>query len=209
MERPKTFSSRKAPRLWRCIKQQKPAPSNHLERKSRPTFSSCDFPSYIFFSLQLIQTEVDSLIGSLRDEKDKNINLDQHFALSTSNVICNLLMSVRFSRDDPKFAKFNYMIEEGMKLFGQLYTVDYIPITQYLPTMRSAKDKIKVNRREMFEFYKEIIDDHRKTFDRDNIRDVLDTYLLEIENAKLNNTEHLLFEGRDPDNQIMQVISLA
>lgn len=204
MERSAKVSSRKAQRLRRSVKQQKQAPSKYLERKCRPTFSSCDFPSHTF-SPQLVQTEVDSLIRSLRDEKDKNINLDQHFALSTSNVICNLLMSVRFSRDDPKFAKFNYMIEEGMKLFGQLYTVDYIPITQYLPTMRSAKDKIKVNRREMFEFYKEIIDDHRKTFDRDNIRDVLDTYLLEIENAKLNNTEHLLFEGRDPDTQIMQV----
>lgn len=115
-------------------------------------------------------------------------------------------MSVRFTRDDPKFVKFNFMIEEGMRLFGKLFTCDYIPITQYLPAMRSAKDKINVNRQEMFEFYKEIIDDHRRTFDRDNIRDLVDTYLLEIENAKLTNTEGELFEGRDHDTQIMQVM---
>lgn len=70
--------------------------------------------------------------------------------------------------------------------------------------MQSAKDKINVNRQEMFEFYKEIIDDHRKTFDRNNIRDLVDTYLLEIEDAKLNDTE--LFEGMDHDTQIMQVM---
>lgn len=115
-------------------------------------------------------------------------------------------MSVRFTRDDPKFVKFNYMIEEGMRLFGKLFACDYIPITQYLPAMQSAKDKISVNRQEMFEFYKEIIDDHRRTFDRNNIRDLVDTYLLEIENAKLTNTEHELFEGRDHDTQIMQVM---
>lgn len=115
-------------------------------------------------------------------------------------------MSVRFTRDDPKFAKFNQMIEEGMMLFGKLFTVDYIPITQYLPAMRSAKDKIKVNRREMFKFYKEIIDDHRKTFDPNNIRDLVDSYLVEIENAKIDNSENELFEGMDHDTQIMQVM---
>lgn len=115
-------------------------------------------------------------------------------------------MSVRFTRDDPNFAKFNYMIEEGMRLFGQLYTVDYIPITQYFPAMQSAKDKIKVNRGEMFAFYKRIIDEHRATFDRNNIRDLVDTYLLEIENAKLSDSEGELFEGMDHDTQIMQVM---
>lgn len=154
----------------------------------------------------LPQNEIDDLISNLQKEKNETVNLEPHFAVSTSNVICNLLMSVRFTRDDPKFAKFNYMIEEGMRLFGTLFTVDYIPITQHLPAMRTAKDKINVNRQEMFEFYKEIIDDHRKTFDRNNIRDLVDTYLLEIENAKLNGTEHELFEGRDHDTQIMQVM---
>ena len=96
------------------------------------------------------------------------------------------------------------MIEEGMKLFGVLYTCDYIPITQYLPNVRSAKTQISQNRQEMFEFYKEIIDDHRRTFDRNNIRDLVDTYLLEIEDAKLTNKE--LFEGMDHDTQIMQVM---
>lgn len=152
------------------------------------------------------QHEIDDLISNLQNEPSNSVNLEDHFAVATSNVICNLLMSVRFTRDDPKFAKFNRMIEEGMVLFGKLFTVDYIPITQYLPAMRNAKNKIKVNRREMFEFYKEIIDDHRRTFDRDNIRDLVDAYLLEIEIAKENNVAHELFEGMDHDTQIMQVM---
>lgn len=159
-----------------------------------------------FFSFSFSQNEIDDLISNLKTDSSQTVNLDEHFAVSTSNVICNLLMSVRFTRDDPKFAKFNYMIEEGMRLFGKLFTVDYIPITQYLPAMRSAKDKININRQEMFGFYKEIIDEHRKTFDRNHIRDLVDTYLLEIENAKLNDTEKELFEGMDHDTQIMQVM---
>lgn len=159
----------------------------------------------IFFSLHS-QNEIDDLLSNLKNEKSHTVDLDPFFAVSVSNVICNLLMSVRFSRDDPKFIRFNQMIEEGMILFGKIYTVDYIPITQYLPHVQSAKTQIAENRREMFEFYKEVIEDHRRTFDKNNIRDLVDTYLLEIENAKLTNTEKELFEGKDHDEQIMQVM---
>jgi 26-hydroxylase len=132
--------------------------------------------------------------------------LEEYFAVSVSNVICNLLMSVRFTRDDPKFIKFNRMIEEGMVLFGRIYTVDYIPITQYLPAIQSCKSQIADNRREMFQFYKEVIDNHRETFDSENIRDLVDAYLMEIENAKRTDTERELFEGKDHDEQIMQIM---
>ena len=156
-----------------------------------------------FVSFQ--QNEIDDLLSNLRDESS-HVDLDEYFALSVSNVICNLLMSVRFTRDDPRFIKFNRMIEEGMVLFGKIYTVDYIPITQYLPAIKSAKHQIAANRREMFEFYKEVIDSHRKTFDADNIRDLVDSYLNEIEIAKLAGFENELFEGKDHDEQIMQIM---
>lgn len=139
-------------------------------------------------------------------EKSHTVDLEPYFAVSVSNVICSLLMSVRFTRNDPQFIRFNRMIEEGMILFGKIYTVDYIPITQYLPAVQSAKSKIAENRKEMFEFYKEVIEDHRKTFDSNNIRDIVDTYLMEIENAKLSDTENELFEGNSHDEQIMQVM---
>lgn len=160
----------------------------------------------INFLFRIKQNEIDDLLSNLQNEQSHTVDLEPYFAVSVSNVICNLLMSVRFTRDDPKFIRFNRMIEEGMILFGQIYTVDYIPITQYLPAVQSAKTKIAENRREMFEFYKEVIDDHRKTFDSSNIRDLVDTYLMEIENAKLTDSAHELFEGKDHDEQIMQVM---
>ncbi|CRL05883.1 CLUMA_CG019030, isoform A [Clunio marinus] len=154
----------------------------------------------------LITNEVDDLISNLSNETSHTVDLDPFFAVSVSNVICNLLMSVRFTRDDPKFIKFNRMIDEGMILFGQIYTIDYFPVTQYLPGMKSARNQIAENRREMFSFYKEVIEDHKKNFDSNNIRDLVDAYLMEIETAKLNNSEHELFEGNKHEEQIMQVI---
>ena len=53
----------------------------------------------------------------------------------------------------------------------------------------------------MQNFYKEIVDEHKRTFDPGNIRDLVDTYLLEIDLAKREGREEFLFGGKDPDRQ--------
>ena len=116
-------------------------------------------------------------------------------------------MSIRFSLDDPKFKRFNSLIEEGMRLFGEILTIDYIPQIQYLPGNINAKNKIAKNREEMFDFYREVIDEHKKTFDSANIRDLVDAYLDEIANATAEGRDDELFDGKDQETQVMQVIS--
>lgn len=49
----------------------------------------------------------------------------------------------------------------------------------------------------MAQFLQETIDEHRKTFDASNPRDLLDTYLYEIQMANEEGIGHHLFEGRD------------
>lgn len=46
-------------------------------------------------------------------------------------------------------------------------------------------------------FFQEQLEEHRRTFDRNNIRDIIDSYLLEIQMAKESGTADYLFEGRD------------
>lgn len=106
-------------------------------------------------------------------------------------------MSVRFTLDDHRFRRFNALIEEGMRLFGEILTIDYIPQVQYLPGSINAKNKIAKNRQEMFDFYREVIDEHKRTFDANNIRDIVDTYLEEIQKAKAEGRDAELFEGKD------------
>ena len=50
----------------------------------------------------------------------------------------------------------------------------------------------------MAEFFKEIVDIHKQSFDPNNIRDLVDTYLLEIQMAKKDDRFEELFEGKDP-----------
>lgn len=49
----------------------------------------------------------------------------------------------------------------------------------------------------MAQFLQETIDEHRQSFDPSNLRDLLDTYLNEIQKATEEGTERHLFEGKD------------
>lgn len=85
-----------------------------------------------------------------------------------------------------------------MRLFGEVHMIDYIPAVQYLPGKGNAKSKIRQNRSEMFNFYREVIEEHRESFDPANLRDLVDTYLLEMKRAKEDGCdENDLFDGKD------------
>ncbi|XP_005183432.2 cytochrome P450 18a1 [Musca domestica] len=153
-----------------------------------------------------IMIEVHEYMHNLRISDGQPMDMAPAISVAVSNVICSILMSVRFSIDDPKFRRFNFLIEEGMRLFGEIHTVDYIPTVQYFPSILTAKNKIAKNREEMQRFYQDVIDEHKKTYDPTNIRDLVDFYLAEIEKAKLEGRDQDLFEGKNHEEQIVQVI---
>lgn len=62
------------------------------------------------------------------------------------------------------------------------------------------------NMREISGFYQEIVDYHKSSFDPNNIRDVIDSYILEIQNAKEEGRSEQLFDGKDSDRQMQQII---
>lgn len=153
-----------------------------------------------------IMTEVKDYVNTLKASNGQPMDMAPAISVAVSNVICSIMMSMRFSIDDPKFRRFNNLIEEGMRLFGEIHTIDYIPTVQYFPSISTAKCKIAKNRQEMQKFYQDVIDDHKRTFDPTNIRDLVDFYLAEIEKAKAEGKDSELFDGKNHEEQIVQVI---
>lgn len=62
--------------------------------------------------------------------------------MSISNVICSIIMSVRFHLGDPRFKRFMALIAEGFKLFGRMTYVNFIPVMRYLPGLQQTRRKI-------------------------------------------------------------------
>nr|CAD7439766.1 unnamed protein product [Timema bartmani] len=153
-----------------------------------------------------IMGEVETFLRTLSRQKDAPMDLNTPLAMSVSNVICTIMMSVSFKHDDCRFKRFMDLIEEGFKLFGSIASVNFIPLMRYLPGLQETRKKLAQNRCEMAEFFQETVDTHRTTFDPSNIRDLIDTYLLEIQRAKEEGRDEQLFEGKDHDRQIQQII---
>ncbi|KAL1450393.1 hypothetical protein WDU94_002764 [Cyamophila willieti] len=147
-----------------------------------------------------------SLQSQAATNESKGVDVNPLLATSISNVICSIVMSVRFKNEDPQFERFMNLIDEGFKLFESMAVVNFLPFVKYFPSLRKTKKTLSKNRDEMGEYFQEKIDEHRTTFDSNNIRDVLDSYLFEIEKAKSENRSDKLFNGMNHDRQMQQII---
>lgn len=81
-------------------------------------------------------------LRSLVETRAKATDLTPVLATSISNVICSIIMSVRFSLEDPRFKLFMGLIAEGFKLFARMSYVNFIPIMKYLPGLQATRTKI-------------------------------------------------------------------
>lgn len=91
-----------------------------------------------------IMKEVEEFLTELQKHEQQPVDLNPMFSISISNVICDVLMSVRFSYNDKRFYRFMNLIEEGFKLFGSLEFALFIPFLKYLPGHTSKLKKIMV-----------------------------------------------------------------
>jgi len=91
----------------------------------------------------LIQTEVESFLQQVAVENGNPTSLTNSLVLSFSNVICSLLMSVRFSEDDPRFKRFTGLIEEGFQLCTATGASNFIPCLKNLPRLQALNLKIQ------------------------------------------------------------------
>lgn len=89
-----------------------------------------------------IMREVEEFLCVLKARKNESTDLNPVLAVSISNVICDIIMSVRFSHNDSRFRRFMDLIDEGFKLFGSMNAVLFIPILRYLPGLQKTRQKI-------------------------------------------------------------------
>lgn len=68
------------------------------------------------------------LIANLQRAEGSPVDANPLLALGVSNVICGITMSVRFANGDARFERLNNLIEEGMRLFGEVHYGEYVPL---------------------------------------------------------------------------------
>ncbi|XP_035667221.1 cytochrome P450 2U1-like [Branchiostoma floridae] len=99
---------------------------------------------------------------------------------AVSNVICSIVFGARFDYSDPKF---NYLMDRVNQNFGEqdlAGVTNFFPLLRHIPAVRKAVDKVLKNAEEVIGSLREDLIEHKNTFDPSNIRDFIDSYLLEM-----------------------------
>lgn len=107
------------------------------------------------------------------------------------------MMSECYSLDNEKFERFMTLINEGFKLFPKINSSWKHYFLFKKQDKQDISKKLANNRNELDNHMQMIIDEHRNQFDENNIRDLVDAYLLEIKQSKQEGRDKQLFEGKD------------
>jgi len=152
-----------------------------------------------------VSQEVHYFLNSIRQEEKNPINPAPMLNCAVSNVICSMIMSTRFKHNDEKFKRFMHLFHEGFRLFNLTGYMIFFPVLKHLPGTNDTLKALEDNMEEMMEFVQFIIKEHKTTLDTENPRDLVDSYLIEIENAKESGNFDV-FDSIDPERQLEQVI---
>ncbi|ESO99585.1 hypothetical protein LOTGIDRAFT_201270 [Lottia gigantea] len=111
------------------------------------------------------------------------------FANGVANIICTIVFGERFEYDDPEFLRMIDMLNYLFKNVGFQVPENFFPIVRMI---RGNSSVIK-NDVEIQKFVKKRIEEHRQTFDPNELRDFIDMYLKvcqdKSEDLKVNETD--------------------
>jgi len=143
---------------------------------------------------KIVKTECEhlkvTLEKKLAQSDDQVINISTEIWLACANTTWSLLFGKRVESDDPDFLQFMKM--KDWLLQGLLYST----LSHGFPFLKG----LPVNKLQYLQYYKKACDEligkyyseHIKTFDKDNIRDMLDALLLEHEHLTKDNVEMIV-----------------
>ncbi|XP_076811822.1 cytochrome P450 2J4-like [Clavelina lepadiformis] len=117
----------------------------------------------------------------LETKAGKPVNLACDYNNVTGNIICVTAFGRRFEYDDPQFKYLFQLLENEYVADEKLLTLlfffyDYV---HFIPPFKGAKERFMNTENAILDAVQTIIDEHKKDFQPDCIRDYVDAFLYE------------------------------
>ncbi|CAC5414445.1 CYP2K [Mytilus coruscus] len=139
--------------------------------------------------------ELNQFLQWMQQYKGKPLALKGILNASTANSLMQIILGKRFDYKDPKYCDF-------LEIFNQIITspalngpVNFMPWLANLPGdfFGVKADTLKLDK--VIDYFKNEIQEHKRTFDEDNIRDFIDVYLKEMK-IQERSTSNMLNEDQ-------------
>ncbi|XP_069129908.1 cytochrome P450 2J6-like [Argopecten irradians] len=124
-----------------------------------------------------IQEEVDIFLDIVGDKNGDAFYLGAIAQISVSNIICSIAFGERYDHDEEEFKNLLHMLDQVFVLIAKASVINFFPFLRFLPG-DVTHFKAAVGTLERIKVYlQDRIDQHRATFDEDNVRDFIDAFL--------------------------------
>ncbi|XP_066529429.1 cytochrome P450 2J2-like [Hoplias malabaricus] len=132
-----------------------------------------------------VAEEAQYLIREMLKEEGKPFYPIHPIMNAVSNIICSIIFGDRFEYDDKGFAEFLRILSENIQLAGSI-SAQIFNLAPFLKHFPGYHQKMKRNSDALKGFLRDIVEEHRKTLDPENLRDFIDAYLVEMTKQESN-----------------------
>ncbi len=123
-----------------------------------------------------INEESRYLLDWFADQEGKPFDPTHPVENAVSNIICKICMGRRFNFSDEKFAEILEMIREQLSYGSQTSLINYVPGVIHTPFY----SHVKVTSRRLKLFFSSKVQEHRQSYDENDIRDIIDLQFAEV-----------------------------
>ncbi|XP_078488181.1 cytochrome P450 2C20-like [Ciona intestinalis] len=152
-----------------------------------------------------IVEEAGLLAEFLKTKTDQPVDLKFYLYVLTSNIVSRVVCGRRYDFEDEKYHE---VLINLQKILGDAkdapftLLIDFFPGLKHLPWFRGANNRMIERMKNWLEHSKDHIEEHKKTFDKNNLRDLIDSFLYEqeygeTENKNVYTEEELIVVVRD------------
>lgn len=132
-----------------------------------------------------IGDELSHVIKIIRDSNSCPITIHELLEKATANILFSLAFSKQFDYDDEDFIARIRALDQNLKLFAKIGALSSFKCLK--PFLGNLRQRIFDNVQTMKKQSQEFIDEHLQNLDKDNPRDLLDLYLIEMDNKEEDN----------------------
>ncbi|XP_069696214.1 methyl farnesoate epoxidase-like [Periplaneta americana] len=133
----------------------------------------------------LILDQVEDIVKEMKDHPIMQVN--GLFNVSALNVLWSMIAGVTYERDDARLKYLFEKLNESFRLGNASgNVVNMFPILKKIAPRLSGYKPFLESVKDLQDFFREIINEHEKTIDENNPRDLIDVYLREMKQQSSN-----------------------
>ncbi|KAL4221687.1 Cytochrome P450 2C8 [Mactra antiquata] len=129
-----------------------------------------------------IQNEATNLIKELRKNVGEPLDPKTVIAAYVANVITSIVFKGNFKHDDPRIVKMIDIFEENLELTAGV--ANFLPWLAKIPGDPMKIQKLVQNSDQLFEYAGEIIAEHEREYDENDVDDLTTAYIHELRRLK-------------------------